>query len=88
MWLIYQLYIELGIKPSYIFLILQNLIFLDKEEILPFDDLINRQLSGKNLRKKQTGFLRIRIWSQANCDLYFLLYLLQIHSVFALFIVS
>ena len=32
MWLIYQLYIELGIKPSYIFQILQNLIFLDKEE--------------------------------------------------------
>ena len=26
MWLIYQLYIELGIKPSYIFQILQNLI--------------------------------------------------------------
>ena len=62
MWPIYQLYsIELGIKPSYVFQILQNLIFLDKEEILPFDDLINRQLSGKNLRKKQTDFLRIRM---------------------------
>ena len=61
MWLIYELYIELGIKPSYIFQILQNLVFLDKEEILPFDDLINRQLSDKNLRKKQTDLLRIRM---------------------------
>ena len=61
MWLIYQLCIELGIKPSYIFQILQNLVFLDKEEILPFDDLINRQLSDKNLRKKQTDLLRIRM---------------------------
>ena len=42
---------KVDLSFTYIFQILRNLILLDKEEILPSDDFINRQLSGKNLRK-------------------------------------